>query len=146
MRWFHDLQRIPTEFSAYLQPDLSDNVGSFTVTDVQPHILSAKSATNAANSPTYTQAINSPHAEKWWDAMESKLTTLESDLQAWELVPREPWMHVLPAHGPFASTVSITVWLRSLKLVSVYVVTGKWRVLTSLKPGIRLSNGPLSDP
>jgi hypothetical protein len=62
-------------------------VGSFTVTDVQPHIISAKSAANATDSPTYTQAINSPHAEKWWDAMESELTTLESDLQAWELVP-----------------------------------------------------------
>ena len=64
---------------------------------IQPHILSAKSATNAADSPTYSQAINSPHAEKWWEAMESELTTLESDLLAWELVPREPWMHVLPS-------------------------------------------------
>eukprot|EP00804_Cyclotella_cryptica_P020819 CCRYP_019248-RA/>CCRYP_019248-RA protein AED:0.55 eAED:0.29 QI:0/0/0/0.75/0/0/4/0/510 len=77
----------PSAFSAYPQPDLSDKVGSFTVTNVQPHILPAKSTTNAANSQTYTQAINSPHAEKWWDAMESELTTLESELQAWELVP-----------------------------------------------------------
>jgi ATP-binding cassette subfamily B (MDR/TAP) protein 1 len=86
---------------AYLQPDLTDDAGSFTVTDVQPHILSAKSKTNSADSPTYTQAINSPHAEKWWEAMESKLTTLESELQAWELVPREPWMHVLPSMWAF---------------------------------------------
>eukprot|EP00804_Cyclotella_cryptica_P001339 CCRYP_014116-RA/>CCRYP_014116-RA protein AED:0.21 eAED:0.11 QI:0/0/0/0.5/1/1/2/0/277 len=48
-----------------------------------------------SDSPIYTQAINSPHAEKWWEAMESEWTTLESELQAWELVPREPWMHVL---------------------------------------------------
>ena len=57
-------------------------MGSLTVTDIQPHILSAKSITNAADSPTYTQAINSPHAEKWWEAMESELTILESELQA----------------------------------------------------------------
>eukprot|EP00804_Cyclotella_cryptica_P011602 CCRYP_020927-RA/>CCRYP_020927-RA protein AED:0.29 eAED:0.29 QI:0/0/0/0.66/0.5/0.66/3/0/467 len=91
----------PSAFSAYLQPDLSDDLGSFTVTDVQPHILLPKSTTNAADSPTYTQAINSPHAEKWWEAMESELTTLESKLQAWELVPREPWMHVLPSTWAF---------------------------------------------
>ena len=91
----------PSIFSAYLQPDLSDDPGSFTVTDVQPHILAAKSATNTANSPTYGQAINSPHAEKWWEAMETELTTLESDLQAWELVPHEPWMHVHPSTWAF---------------------------------------------
>eukprot|EP00804_Cyclotella_cryptica_P029262 CCRYP_011688-RA/>CCRYP_011688-RA protein AED:0.41 eAED:0.29 QI:0/0/0/1/1/1/2/0/509 len=91
----------PSVFSAYLQPDLSDDLGSFTVTDVQPHILAAKNATNSADSPTYGQAINSPHAEKWWEAMESELTTLETDLQAWELVPREPWMHVLPSTWAF---------------------------------------------
>eukprot|EP00804_Cyclotella_cryptica_P029108 CCRYP_005282-RA/>CCRYP_005282-RA protein AED:0.23 eAED:0.21 QI:0/0/0/0.75/0/0/4/0/1154 len=78
----------PSIFSAYLQPDLSDDLGSFSITDVQPHILAAKSATNTADNPTYGQAINSPHAEKWWEAMESELTTLETDLQAWELVPR----------------------------------------------------------
>ena len=83
-------------FSAYLQPDLLDELGSFTVTDVQPHILSAKSNINVADSPTYTQAINSPHADKWWEARESELTTLESELQAWGLIPCEPWMHVLP--------------------------------------------------
>jgi hypothetical protein len=33
--------------------------------------------------------------------MESELTTLESELQAWELVPREPWMHVLPSTWAF---------------------------------------------
>eukprot|EP00804_Cyclotella_cryptica_P007533 CCRYP_010639-RD/>CCRYP_010639-RD protein AED:0.26 eAED:0.26 QI:0/0/0/1/0/0/3/0/643 len=91
----------PPAVATHLQPDLSDDPGSFTVTDVQPHILAAKSATNTADNPTYGQAINSPHAEKWWEAMESELTTLESDLQAWELVPREPWMHVLPCTWAF---------------------------------------------
>ncbi|KAL7476613.1 hypothetical protein ACHAW6_002460 [Cyclotella cf. meneghiniana] len=33
--------------------------------------------------------------------MESELTTLESELRAWELVPREPWMHVLPSTWAF---------------------------------------------
>eukprot|EP00804_Cyclotella_cryptica_P021898 CCRYP_000848-RA/>CCRYP_000848-RA protein AED:0.35 eAED:0.26 QI:0/0/0/1/1/1/3/0/651 len=88
-------------FSSYLQPDLSDDLASFTITDVQPHLLTASPADDTSNSPTYSQAIHSPHAEKWWEAMETELTTLESDLQAWELVPREPWMHVLPSTWAF---------------------------------------------
>ncbi|KAL7484019.1 hypothetical protein ACHAW6_009661 [Cyclotella cf. meneghiniana] len=90
-----------SSFSAYLQPDLVDDLASFTVTDVQPHILAASPVGNSSDSPTYSQAIHSPHAEKWWEAMETELTTLESDLQAWELVPREPWMHVLPSTWAF---------------------------------------------
>eukprot|EP00804_Cyclotella_cryptica_P001528 CCRYP_003749-RA/>CCRYP_003749-RA protein AED:0.13 eAED:-0.00 QI:0/0/0/1/0/0.33/3/0/1355 len=88
-------------FSSYLQPDLSDDLASFTITDVQPHLLTASPADDTSDSPTYSQAIHSPHAEKWWEAMETELTTLESDLQAWELVPREPWMHVLPSTWAF---------------------------------------------
>eukprot|EP00804_Cyclotella_cryptica_P000828 CCRYP_001075-RA/>CCRYP_001075-RA protein AED:0.12 eAED:0.13 QI:0/0/0/1/0/0.25/4/0/1066 len=84
-----------SSFSSYLQPDLSDDNASFTITDVQPHLLTASPAGDTSDSPTYSQAIHSPHAEKWWDAMETELTTLESDLQAWELVPHEPWMHEL---------------------------------------------------
>eukprot|EP00804_Cyclotella_cryptica_P016318 CCRYP_009889-RC/>CCRYP_009889-RC protein AED:0.21 eAED:0.80 QI:0/0/0/1/0/0/3/0/571 len=81
--------------------NLSDDHASFTITDVQPHLLTASPAGDTSDSPTYSQAIHSPHAEKWWEAMETELTTLESDLQAWELVPHEPWMHVLPSTWAF---------------------------------------------
>jgi hypothetical protein len=60
-----------------------DDAGSFTVTNVQPPILSATPATNASDCPTYTQAVNSPHAEKWWETMETELTMLESDFHTW---------------------------------------------------------------
>jgi hypothetical protein len=62
---------------------------------------SANSTTNAADSPTCTQAINSPHAKKWWEVIKSKLATFESDLQAWELVLCESWMHILPSRWAF---------------------------------------------
>eukprot|EP00804_Cyclotella_cryptica_P010321 CCRYP_012254-RA/>CCRYP_012254-RA protein AED:0.10 eAED:0.03 QI:0/0/0/1/1/1/3/0/1268 len=88
-------------FASYLQPDLSDDHASFTVTDVQPHLLTGSPAGDTSDSPTYSQAIHSPHAEKWWEAMDTQLTTLDSDLQVWELVPREPWMHVLPSTWAF---------------------------------------------
>jgi hypothetical protein len=34
--------------------------------------------------------------------METKLTMLESDLQALELVPHEPWMQVVPSTWVFS--------------------------------------------
>jgi hypothetical protein len=63
-------------FSAYLQPDLVDEADLWTITDVQPHILSAISAKNDPDAPTFNQAINSSNAEQWWDAMEVEMNTL----------------------------------------------------------------------
>ena len=82
-------------FSALLQPDLSDEGDSYTITDVQPHILSAISTKNDPDAPTFNQAINSSNAEQWWDAMRADMNTLEVDLEVWHLVRREPWMNVL---------------------------------------------------
>lgn len=56
-----------------------DDTISFNITDAQPHLHATTPATNASNNPTYIQAINSSPAEKWWEAMETELTTLESD-------------------------------------------------------------------
>jgi hypothetical protein len=47
-------------------------VGSFTVTDLEPHFLKAKLDADP-DSPTYRQAINSLQADMWWDAMEVEL-------------------------------------------------------------------------
>ena len=88
-------------FSAYLQPDLVDEADLWTITDVQPHILSAISAKNDPDAPTFNQAINSSNAEQWWDAMEVEMNTLEVDLAAWQLVRREPWMNVLCSKWAF---------------------------------------------
>ncbi|KAL7485003.1 hypothetical protein ACHAW6_010599 [Cyclotella cf. meneghiniana] len=57
-----------------MQPDLSDDAGALTVTDVQPHVLKAKASRNDADSPVYNQAINGPHAEKWWQAIVLPMT------------------------------------------------------------------------
>ena len=88
-------------FSAYFDPDLSDEVGSYTITDVQPHLLKASTSSNAADNPSFQQAINSPFAEKWWEAMNIEMNTLEVDIDAWELVRRESWMNVLPSTWAF---------------------------------------------
>jgi hypothetical protein len=88
-------------FSAYVTPDLSDEPGSYNVQEIQPHILSAKAKVNDADNPSFTQAVNGTQADKWWEAMEVELNTLEGDLKAWSLVPRAPWMNVLPSTWAF---------------------------------------------
>eukprot|EP00804_Cyclotella_cryptica_P015073 CCRYP_000648-RA/>CCRYP_000648-RA protein AED:0.75 eAED:0.51 QI:0/0/0/0.5/1/1/2/0/206 len=84
---------VSQEFAAYLQPDLSDDPICMTITDVQPHILKAKSDKCDPDNPSWSQAMNSSDADKWWEAMSTEMETLEVDLKAWRLVEREPWMN-----------------------------------------------------
>ena len=88
-------------FAAYLQPDLSDDPHSLTITVVQPHILTDKASKSDPDNPTWSQAMNSADADRWWDAMSVEMETLEVDLKAWKLVKREPWMKVLPCTWAF---------------------------------------------
>ena len=82
------------------EPDLTDDIGLYTITDVQPHLLKAK--THDANNPSYQQAMNSPQAEKWWEAAKDEMHTLVDELDAWELVVRESWMkNILPCTWAF---------------------------------------------
>jgi hypothetical protein len=88
-------------FFAYFEPDLDDDIGSYTITNIQPHLFKAQTSANDADNPTWNEALNSPFAERWWQSMEVEINTLENELQAWELVEREPWMNVLPSTWAF---------------------------------------------
>ncbi len=110
-------------FSAYFQPDLSDEVGALPITDVQPHILKAKASKSAADNPSYKQAMNSPEADRWFEAMEVEMKTLEDDFKAWELVPREQWMRVLPSIWAFRLNDIPMVLPRNSRLDSAFVTS-----------------------
>jgi hypothetical protein len=89
-------------FSEYFEPDLSDEVEAFTITNAQPHVLDAYAASNDADNPSWNQAIHGPFQDKWWDAMGDEINTLENDLQAWELVPKtEKLKNILPSTWAF---------------------------------------------
>ena len=92
---------ISPAFTAYLQPDLSDDPLYNTVTDMQPHVLAAKASKSDPDNPSWSKAMNSTDADKWWDAMSTEMETLEMELRAWKLVRREPWMKVLPCTWAF---------------------------------------------
>jgi hypothetical protein len=95
---------ISHEFAAYLQPDLSDNPLAMTITDVQLHVLKAKVSKSDPDNPSWSQAMNSTDADKWWEAMSAEMVILEVDLNAWKLVKHEPWMEVLPCTWAFCIT------------------------------------------
>jgi hypothetical protein len=91
-----------TAFTNYLEPDLSDDLEAFTITDIQPHVLEANVASNDADNPSWNQAINGPFQDKWWEAMGIEIDTLENDLKAWELVKRDDTMkNILPSTWAF---------------------------------------------
>jgi len=92
---------ISHEFATYLQPDLPDDPLTMTITDVQPHLFKAKMSKSDPDNPSWSQAMNSADADKWWEAMSAEMETLEVDLNAWKLVKREPWMKVLPCTWEF---------------------------------------------
>eukprot|EP00804_Cyclotella_cryptica_P021080 CCRYP_019381-RA/>CCRYP_019381-RA protein AED:0.27 eAED:0.27 QI:0/0/0/0.66/0.5/0.33/3/0/652 len=92
---------LSSEFASYFSPDLADDAAALTVEALHPCALKAKAAKSDADNPTWSQAMNSPDSDKWFAAMEEELTTLKRDLAAWDLVPREPWMHVLPSTWAF---------------------------------------------
>ena len=79
----------------YFEQDLSDDIEAFTITNVQPHVLSAHTTSNDSDTPTWTQAIHCLFQDKWWEVIGDELNILENDFHAWELVMREDWMNVL---------------------------------------------------
>lgn len=69
------------DYASYLEPDVSDNFKFYTLADVQPHILQAKMSISDPDNPTYRQAMASPDADKWWDAMVLKIKMLEDNMK-----------------------------------------------------------------
>jgi hypothetical protein len=71
-----------------MKPDLfDDDDDDVLVEDVQPHDLKAKASLNDADNPTYTEAMNSPDADKWADCMKLEVETLVK-INAWTLFKR----------------------------------------------------------
>jgi hypothetical protein len=90
-----DIAKGISELTVYLEPDLFDEFEAYTITNVQPHVLQAKTKSNPEDYPSYTKAVNGPNGDKWDEAIDKELETLEK-INAWTLVRRQPGMKVLP--------------------------------------------------
>ena len=83
--------------NSLFEPDLSplDTYVDSTVSEVQPHVLSVKANANAADNPSYDEAMNGQYAKEYTEAAATELHTLQDDLDCWELVEQQEWMNVL---------------------------------------------------
>ena len=64
------------------------------------HPMALAAAANDADTPNWTQAMNGPHAEGFWEACKLEVKTLE-DMDVWDVVDREDWMEVIPVTFAF---------------------------------------------
>ena len=70
------------------------NTRDLIVSFVHPLFLKAKAAASAQDNPTWSQAMNGPLADGFWEACKKEIATLEG-MDAWEVVKRTAEMKVL---------------------------------------------------
>jgi hypothetical protein len=89
--------------NSLLEPDLSplEDVHGTTLSGMQPHAFAAKASANSEDNPSYDEAMKGPHAREYYQAAKVELSTLQDDLDCWELVPHCPDMNVLPSTWAF---------------------------------------------
>ena len=82
-----------------------------------------------------------PFEAEHWSAMQTELTTLHSDLQAWEYVRRTPSMRVLPSTWDFKCKRRPDG--EASKLEARFVVRGDQQVegIDYFKPGLPFVTG-----
>jgi hypothetical protein len=89
----HDAKKVLTLLEGFRNPDNPELFEDWT-----PMALAAKASDE--DMPTWTQAMNGPNREGFWDACKTEVQTLE-DMDTWDVVDRESWMNVLPSTWAF---------------------------------------------
>lgn len=85
-----------------------------TQEDWAPLALAAKANDADADTLTFSEAMNHPNSEGFWQAAKKEIDTLE-EMDVWDEVPREPWMNVLPGTWAFRIKRFPTGLIRKLK-------------------------------
>jgi hypothetical protein len=73
---------------------------SDTQEDWSPFALAAMANDADADTLTFSEAMNHPSAEKFWEAAQTEIDTL-NEFEVWDEVTRKPWMNVLPGTWAF---------------------------------------------
>ena len=89
----NDLKQLTAEMHFDIDPD------DGTLDWLNPMVFGTKA--NSEDTPTWEQAMNGPDRDGYWKACEKELDTLTEDMDAWDVVKREPWMNVLPSTWAF---------------------------------------------
>ena len=69
-----------------------------TIEDMHPLTFITKA--RSEDQPRWHEAMNGPFRDKWWEAAEKEIATLER-MEVWDVVPLEDWMHVIPSTFAF---------------------------------------------
>ena len=77
----------------------SIHVDDQTIEELHPFALATQ--INAADNPTWEQAINGPNSTGYWRAMEKEIKTLQEEMDSWEIVDKKDWMNTLPSTWAF---------------------------------------------
>jgi hypothetical protein len=87
---------------------------SNTQEDWSPFALAAMANDADADTLTFSEAMNHPSAEKFWEAAQTEIDTL-NEFEVWDEVTRKPWMNVLPGTWAFRIKRFPTGLIRKLK-------------------------------
>jgi hypothetical protein len=101
LRWESDEEKMNSaDYAAFLGScDVFQDCTNGTVEYQHPLILQMKA--NAEDNPTWEEAMNGPDQVWYWKAMEQELSTLEENMDSWDVIPKELWMNVLPSTWAF---------------------------------------------
>jgi len=89
----HDAKKVLTLLDSFRNPDNPELLEDWT-----PMALAAKASDE--DTPNWSQAMNGPNREGFWDACKTEVNTLEG-MDTWDVVDRESWMNVLPSTWAF---------------------------------------------
>ena len=101
LRWDQAMDAIKSIDLRRMEHVLLQHTNPYTNTVEEMHPMALSTKANAADHPTWEQAMNGPEANGYWEACMKELNTLETKRDAWEVVKREPWMKVLPSTWAF---------------------------------------------
>ena len=101
LQWNTAIDAIRSVDHRNMENILQQNTDPFygTVEEMHPFALATKA--DAADNPTWEQAMNRPDSAGYWEACKKELNTLADKKNGWDVVERQPWMNILPSTWAF---------------------------------------------
>jgi len=70
-----------------------------TIEEWNPMALSSKA--NSTDNPNWHEAMNGPYKDGYLKAMETEISTLQDNMDSWDIVDRQEWMNIIPSTWAF---------------------------------------------
>ena len=80
---------------------INENLDPYSQVYETIHPMFLASKVNSADTHNYHQAMTGPDQAGYFTAMDLEVATLKDKMDAWDVIPRTPDMHVLPSTWTF---------------------------------------------